>query len=70
MADKYENAVPSPTIVDAGGGRFVRGWVVTFTTKPSGLTGEIRVEGDEPDPDQIDMLASAQAAKLEAIRAR
>lgn len=68
MADNYENATPTPTVVDGGGGRFVRGWVVTFTTKPSGLSGEVRVEGDTPDPAAIAAAVTAQAAALETIR--
>ncbi len=68
MAANYEDATPSPTVVDDGG-RFVRGWLVTFRTKPSGLAGEIRVAGDTPDPAEVDAKASALAAVLEQIKA-
>lgn len=70
MAGNYEKATPTPTGIPNAAGRFERGWLITFTTKPSGLAGQIEVVGDTLDPDTIDTAITDVAAKLEAIHAR
>lgn len=69
MAATFEvfSTVPSVDIDKAG--RPVRVNVVTFTTVPSGLSGEIRVPVEGFSAEEVRPLLEAAARELEAVKA-
>lgn len=68
MAGTYDVVSVGPTILDPRAGRDPRGVLVTFVTKPSGLSGEIRVPETDANPATLGPLLDAAAANLEAIK--
>jgi hypothetical protein len=58
-----------PKTRSAPGGLFTSVQQVTFTTKPSEITGVIDVPSQTFTPDEVDRLVSEQAKLLEAVKA-
>lgn len=69
MGANYEAADITPTTVLDETKRPGPGWLVTFTTLPSHLAGEIRIPGADLDPDAAAVAISDLAAKLERLKA-
>lgn len=66
-AFKIENQRPA-TRAKPGGG-FVPVMEITFTTKPSGITGTVDVPDSAYMPDEVARLVGAKAALLEEVQA-
>lgn len=70
MGANYDvNSIEKTVILDNAQGP-TRGWRISFTTKPSKLTGELDVAGDRPEPDAVDAALTDLAGALETIKAR
>lgn len=68
MADTYEIVNIAPRTRGAAGGIFVKTYEVTFTTKPSGLTGQVDIPADTFGPDEVDAAVRPIAATIEAVK--
>jgi hypothetical protein len=68
MAANYTVADQRP-VTDAGvGGTFVPSMEITFTTKPSNITGRVRVPMAQYTPEQVDRVLAAQAEQIENVQ--
>lgn len=68
MADSYDIVQIAPKLRSAPGGIFTRVQEVTFTTKPSGITGQVDIDNDTFTPDTVDAAVRPAAANLEAVK--
>lgn len=68
MADTYDVTNVTGRLIPRTGGGYDTSTLVTFTTKPSGLAGQVIVTGDTPDPADIATAVSAEAARLEQVK--
>lgn len=68
MADTYEVVNQRPVQVLTAEQRLVGGYEIVFLTKPSGISGTVRVEGQPPDPDKVAAALETASAALEAIQ--
>jgi hypothetical protein len=69
MADTYDIVNIAPRTRSAPGGIFTKVQEVTFTTKPSGLTGQIDIPADMFTPEHVNELVTEQARTIEAVKA-
>lgn len=68
MAANYDVVNVGPTILEPQAGRSPRGVLVSFVTKPSNLSGELRVTEADAVPTVLGPMLDAAAATLEAIK--
>lgn len=69
MADLFKIEGQRPAKRLAVGGAITDVIEVTFTTKPSGIEGQVDVPASAYGPDEVAAIVSAQARLLEAVQA-
>ena len=66
MAEQYDVTSIAPTQIQDAGGRLKPGYLATITTKPHGMTGEVRLAQAHFTPELLAEHAAKLAAHLEA----
>lgn len=69
MAANYTVVRIEPTTLLGAGNRPERGQLIVFETTPSKIVGELRVTDADATPELVDEQLTAQAVRLEAIKA-
>jgi hypothetical protein len=69
MGTNYETVSIAPTTVLDETKRPGPGWLVTFVTKPSEQTGELRIAGADLDPTAAAAMLTDLAGKIEQLKA-
>ena len=69
MADTYTVTGQTPVTDLSPTGTFVPAMEITFTTKPSGVMGRVRVPLAQYTPDVVDHAISVQAELIEQVQA-
>jgi hypothetical protein len=68
MADAYTVENQAPTTIVSPGGLVVPAVEVTFTTKPSGVGGRVKIPTSIFSTDEVDKAIRGQVAVLEAVQ--
>lgn len=68
MAENYQVTHVAPTVIEDHHGRPVRGQVVTFKTRPTGMVGEVRVPDEDFTLENVHDRAARAAALLEDVK--
>lgn len=69
MAQNYTVTGQRPSSHVTPGGQIENTYVVTFTTKPGNIAGQVEIPVGQYTPDKVHQLVDAQAVNLEAIAA-
>jgi hypothetical protein len=69
MADLYTIVGQRPMQDVGTDGTLVPAIEVTFTTKPSGVLGRVRIPAAQYSPDVVNMAVTEQARTIEAVQA-
>jgi hypothetical protein len=69
MAATYDVKTITATTRYNTDGAIGNAYTITFTTKPSGLTSSITVDGERFNPADVDPMIALEVQRLEAIKA-
>lgn len=67
MASNFMVVDQMPATIRTASGNIEDGVQITFTTKPSGVTGVVRVPASQYTPAEVEKILSAQAAIIEQV---
>jgi hypothetical protein len=69
MAADYQIVDQRPVTDVSPSGVFVPAVEITFTTKPSGMTGRVRIPETTYTPDHVDEVVGTAARNIETVQA-
>lgn len=69
MATDFQITDQRPVTDASPSGTFVPAMEITFTTKPSGIPGRVRIPLTAYTPDHVDDVVGASARNIEAVQA-